>query len=71
MMTKYGQHYPRGPSNYQLTLSSFVWAEFPHGVHLVTDLEKVLNRPQAENSEFYNVLKIAGFATKYKENHVY
>ena len=25
----------------------------------VADLEKVVNRPQAENSEFYNVLKIA------------
>ena len=24
-----------------------------------SDLEKVVNRPQAENSEFYNVLKIA------------
>ena len=29
-----------------------------------TDLEKVKNCPQAENSECYNVLKIAGFATK-------
>ena len=25
----------------------------------ITDLEKVVNRPQAENSEFFNVLKIA------------
>ena len=31
------------------------------------DLEKVVNRPQAENSELYNVLKIAGFATKDKQ----
>ena len=27
--------------------------------HIQPDLEKVVNRPQAENSEFYNVLKIA------------
>ena len=25
------------------------------------DLEKVVNRPQAENSELYNVLKIGSF----------
>ena len=36
-----------------------------------TELEKVLNCPQAANSEFYNVLKIAEFATKDKEKHVY
>ena len=28
------------------------------------DLEKVVNRPQAENSEFHYVLKILLFATK-------
>ena len=28
------------------------------------DLEKVVKCPQAENSEFQNVLKIAEFATK-------
>ena len=28
------------------------------------DLEKVVKRPQAEYSEFYNVLKIVGFASK-------
>ena len=28
------------------------------------DLEKVVYRPQAENSALYNVLKIAQFATK-------
>ena len=35
------------------------------------DLEKVVNRPQAENSELYNVLKKAGFATKDKQKKVY
>ena len=38
---------------------------------LQTDLEKVVNCPKAENSEFYNVLKIAGFAIKDEENHAY
>ena len=37
----------------------------------VLDLEKVVNFPQAENSEFYNVLKIAGFAAKDKKKYVY
>ena len=36
-----------------------------------SDLEKVVNRPQAENSELYNGLKIAWFATKDKEKHMY
>ena len=36
-----------------------------------TDLEKVVNRPQAENSELYNVLKIAWFATKDEWKYVY
>ena len=38
---------------------------------VIRDLEKVVDRPQAENSKFYNVLKIAGFATKDEENHGY
>ena len=41
----------------------FIKGEFKTGHHVlflfVSDLEKVVNRPQAENSEFYNVLKIA------------
>ena len=36
-----------------------------------TDLEKVVNRPQAENSEVYNVLKIVRFMTKDKQKYVY
>ena len=35
------------------------------------DLEKVVNRPQAENSELYNVLKIAWFAPKDEWKYVY
>ena len=35
-----------------------------------TDLEKVVNRPQAENSKLYNVLKIARFATKDEQKYV-
>ena len=34
-----------------------------------SDLEKVVNRPQAENCS--NVLKIVWFVTKDKEKHVY
>ena len=33
--------------------------KFVDGTEIESDLEKVLNRPQAENSKFYNVLKIA------------
>ena len=36
-----------------------------------SDLEKVVNHPQAENSDVDIVLKIAGFATKDKEKNVY
>ena len=35
------------------------------------DLEKVLNRPQAENSELYNVLKIARFTTNDEQKYMY
>ena len=35
------------------------------------DLEKVVNHPQAENSELYNVLKIVWFATKCDKKYVY
>ena len=35
------------------------------------DLEKVVNRPQAENSELYNVLKIAYFATINEQKCMY
>ena len=35
------------------------------------DLEKIVNCPQAGNSEIYNVLKIMLLATKDKEKHVY
>ena len=36
-----------------------------------TDLEKVVNRPQAENSELYKVLKIVWFTTKNEQKYVY
>ena len=36
-----------------------------------SDLEKVVNRHQAENSEPYNVLKIAWFATNYEQKYVF
>ena len=35
------------------------------------DLEKVVNRPQVENSEPYKVLKIARFATKAEQKYVH
>ena len=35
------------------------------------DLEKIVNRPQAEKSELYNVLKIAGFATMDEQKYMY
>ena len=38
---------------------------------LSPDLEKVVNYPQAENSEPYNVLKITQFATYYEQKYVY
>ena len=44
--------------------------ETPPGT-LLADLEKVINCPQAENSEFHNVLKITLFATKDKEKQMY
>ena len=34
-------------------------------------LEKVVKRPQAENPELYEVLKIAWFATKNEQKNVY
>ena len=43
---------------------------FYNFLHRHPDLEKVVNRPQAENSEFYNVLKIARFATKDEQKYV-
>ena len=39
--------------------------------HKTADLEKVVDHPQAENSELYNVLKIARFATKDEQKYVY
>ena len=36
-----------------------------------TDLEKVVNRPQAENLELYNVLKIARFTTMDEQKYMY
>ena len=30
-----------------------------------------MNRPQVENSELYNVLKIAGFAAKDEQKYMY
>ena len=40
-------------------------------VNYKSDLEKVMNPPQAENSELYNVLKRARFATKDGQKYVY
>ena len=40
-------------------------------VFQLLDLEEILNPPQAENLKFYNALKIAWFARKDKEKHVY
>ena len=40
-------------------------------VCLCTYLEKVLNFPQAKNSEIYNVLKIVRLATKDNKKYVY
>ena len=37
---------------------------FCTGGWIKTNLETVVNLPQAENSKLYNVLKIARFATK-------
>ena len=36
----------------------------------LTDLEKVGNRPQAENPELYNVFKIECFATMNEQKYV-
>ena len=41
------------------------------GNHHTADLEKFVNRPQAENLEQYNVLKIAGFATMDEQKYMY
>ena len=35
------------------------------------DLKKVVNGPQAENSEFYNILKITWYATKDDQKNAY
>ena len=40
-------------------------------IPLRTDLEKVVNCPQAENSELYNVLKLAWFATMDEQMYMY
>ena len=48
-----------------------LWWEVSYLQIHVTDLEKVVNRPQAENSELFNVLKIARFATKDEQSYVY
>ena len=37
----------------------------------LADLEKVINRPQAENSELYDVLKIMSFATMDEQKYMY
>ena len=37
----------------------------------LADLEKVVNRPQAENSDIYNYLKIAWLGTKDNQKYVY
>ena len=37
---------------------------------LYADLDKVVNHPQAENSELYNVLKLVRFATEISVSNV-
>ena len=34
----------------------------------LSDLEKVVNRSQVENSELYNILKIVWLVTKYEQD---
>ena len=50
---KHNRHRGARPLLHQIVLEAVPLA----GVR--TDLEKVINHPQAENSELYNVLKIA------------
>ena len=59
-------------------LCKFNWTEtfltkslWTHKLQLKSELEKVVKCPQAENSEIYNVLKIAWFATKDDQKNVY
>ena len=40
-------------------------------VEVEADLEKVVNRPQVEKPELYDVLKIAGFATMDEQKYMY
>ena len=47
-----------------------VWATIVR-ISTQPELEKVVNCPQAENSDLCNVLKIARFATKGEEKHLY
>ena len=42
-----------------------------HLLIITPDLEKVVNHPQAEKKEIYNVLKIAGFATMDEQKYMY
>ena len=46
-----------------MAILGFPWL-YPAISMAISDLEKVVNRPQAENSEFHYVLKILLFATK-------
>ena len=39
--------------------------------NLLTDMEKVVNCPQAENLEIYNVLKVPRLATKVNQRSKY
>ena len=53
-----------------MSVTSEIFLIWTNAARTNADLEKVVNRPQAENSEFYNVLKIARFATKYEQKYV-
>ena len=49
-----------------LPTNKFVCEDCPN-----SDLEKVVNRPQAEKPELNNVLKIAGLTTMDEQKYVY